>query len=216
MKLQPMIFAFSIVMFTFIPTASADENENAREVLEKVGKKYDTLVDAQVKFAQKVKFEVANVQQTASGILILKKGNKYRVDLEDQTIVTDGQTVWKYSASQKQVLIDHFKMDERSLSPERILTGAPEDYTPALLEKENLGRTETIVLKLVAKRDDAFVHSLKIWVDDATWLIKKVDFVDASGKETEYTVSDIKTNLGLADSRFTYQIPEGVEVVDLR
>jgi outer membrane lipoprotein-sorting protein len=40
--------------------------------------------------------------------------------------------------------------------------------------------------------------------------------IDANGKKTEYVVNDIKLNTGLQDSRFAYQIPQGVEVVDLR
>jgi outer membrane lipoprotein-sorting protein len=40
--------------------------------------------------------------------------------------------------------------------------------------------------------------------------------VDVNGRETQYTVRDIDINTGLDDSRFVFDIPEGVEVVDLR
>lgn len=202
-----------MVMCTFL---AAGATENAQEVLDRVRKKYDSMVDAQIKFSQTSKFELSKVEQTVSGILLLKKEHKYRVEYDDQTIVTDGETVWKYSASQKQVLIDHFKMDDQTFSPERILTGAPSDYTPAVLKKERLGKAETTVLKLAAVHEDSYVQSLKLWVDEGTWLIRKVEYVDVGGKRTEYTVNDIKINIGLDDSRFTYKVPEGVEVVDLR
>ena len=57
---------------------------------------------------------------------------------------------------------------------------------------------------------------MKLWVDNSTWLIKKAEILDVNGKQTEYVVTDIKTNVGLEDSRFTFQVPEGVEIVDLR
>ena len=42
------------------------------------------------------------------------------------------------------------------------------------------------------------------------------ELTDVNGKVTTYTVSDIKLNPGLSDSRFVLQIPEGAEVVDMR
>ena len=179
-------------------------------------KKYDSIYDAQFRFSQKVKFEMARTEQLVSGTLLLKKENKYRVELEEQTIVTNGETVWSYSLPNNQVLIDHFKMNDRTFSPERILTGAPEDFAATVVGREALGKSSAIILKLVPRDDQAFVRTMRIWVDDGTWMIRRVELVDANGKETQYTVSDVKINIGLQDSRFTYQIPEGVEVVDLR
>lgn len=190
--------------------------DSAQDVLERMKKKYDSIYDAQFRFSQKVKFEMARVEQLVSGTLLLKKENKYRVELEEQTIVTNGETVWSYSLPNNQVLIDHFKMNDRTFSPERILTGAPEDFAATVVGRETLGKSSAIILKLVPRDDQAFVRSMKIWVDDGTWMIRRVELVDANGKETQYTVSDVKINVGLQDSRFTYQIPEGVEVVDLR
>lgn len=190
--------------------------ESAQDVLEKVKKEYDSIVDAQLKFSQHTHFEMTNIDQTVSGTLLLKKTNKYRVETSDQTIVTDGRTVWSYSVPNKQVLIDHFKVDENSITPEKILGGAPTDFTTTLLGNEKVGRTETVELKLDPTNDQSMVKSMRLWVDNSTWLIKKAEIVDVNGKETEYVVTDAKTNVGLDDSRFTFQVPEGVEVVDLR
>lgn len=190
--------------------------DDPRAILEKVKEKYESIADARLRFSQKVNFEVAKIEQNVTGTLLLKKGNKYRVELDGQTIVTNGETVWSYSGAQNQVLIDHFKMDERTFSPERILTATPTEYTPVFLGKERVAKTETVLLKLTPVSDDAYVKTLKLWVDASTWMIKKVEYADMSGKRTEYLVHDYKINIGLDDSQFTYQVPEGVDVVDLR
>ncbi|MBI4535252.1 MAG: outer membrane lipoprotein carrier protein LolA [Ignavibacteriae bacterium] len=190
--------------------------QTAQEVLEMVKKKYDSINDAQLKFSQKARFELARIEEHANGTLFVKKGNKYRVELEEQTIVTNGATVWSYSLPNNQVLIDNFKLQDNPFSPEKILTGAPKDFYATTLGRERVGKSEAIVLKLVPKDDQSVVKSMKLWVDDGDWLIKKVEISDVNGKQTEYLVNDIKVNIGLTDSRFTYQIPEGVEIVDLR
>jgi outer membrane lipoprotein carrier protein len=190
--------------------------ETAQDVLEKVRKKYDSISDAQLKFSQKSTFELSKIEQNVKGTLLLKKTNKYRVETDDQTIVTNGETVWSYTVSTKQVLIDHFKMDQNAMSPEKVLSGAPTEFSSALLGREKLGKVEVVVLKLIPTNSQSLVKTMKLWVDIATWLIRKVEIADVNGKQTEYMVTEVRTNIGLQDSEFTYQPPEGTEVVDLR
>jgi outer membrane lipoprotein-sorting protein len=100
-------------------------------------------------------------------------------------------------------------------SPERILTAAPEDFAAALLGKEKIGSQETVVLKLLPT-GEGFVKSLKIWIGESDYLTRKVEMVDANGKETTYLVSELRVNTGVPESRFTLKVPEGADVVDLR
>jgi chaperone LolA len=190
--------------------------QKAEDVLEKVRKRYDAVNDAELRFSQKVRFPLTKVEQQLSGTLFIKKKNKYRVEMDEQTIVTDGQTIWSYSAANNQVMIDNFKQDEQSLSPEKILVGAPDNYTATIVGEEKLGGNETTVLKLVPKGEQSFIHSLRLWVDQKDWMIRQVEVVDLSEKQTLYTVLQLRTNTGLQDSRFVYQIPKGADVVDLR
>ena len=190
--------------------------ETAQELLDKVRQKYDSVTDAQLKFSQRVVFGASRIEQKTSGTLFLKKKNKYRMELGSQTIVTDGKTVWSFSVPNNQVLIDDFKLDERSITPERLLTGSSGDFYATLIGNEKLGKVDVVVLKLVPKDDESIIKSMKFWVDESTWFIKKIELVDVNGKETEYVVDDLQVNVGLQDSRFVFKISEGVQVVDLR
>lgn len=205
-----------IVLATVMSRLLLAGEETAQEVLENVRRKYDSINDAQLKFWQKTTFEFSKLEQNIHGTLLLKKTNKYRIETGDQTIVTNGVTVWSYTVSAKQVLIDHFKIDEHAISPEKVLTGAPTEFLSTFLGKEKLGKAGVLVLKLVPNNDQSLVRTMKLWVDNNTWLIKKVEIDDVNGKQTEYLVTEMKMNIGLQDSDFTYQPPEGTEVVDLR
>ncbi len=190
--------------------------DTAEEVLGRVRDRYDDISDARIYFTQLVTMSIAGIEQKVSGTLYLKKSNRYRLELPERTVVTDGKTVWSYSVPNKQVLIDRFKLTPGSLTPEQILTGAPEDFTSTLLEPERIGDSKALVVKLIPRNDASLIQSLKLWVDDQSWLIRKVELIDVNEKKTEYLVRDIKTNAGLPDSLFTYRIPAGVETVDLR
>jgi outer membrane lipoprotein carrier protein len=190
--------------------------QTAEDVLGSVRAKYETIQDAQLTFTQRSTFAGSKVEQSATGTLLLKKKHMYRVELEGQTIVTDGKTVWSYSRPTNQVLIDLFNADTRGLTPERILTGDTEEYAATVLEHETVGGGELIALKLVPRPDRTAGGIIRLWVDAKSWLIRKAMLVDDSGKVTLYTVNDIRINAGVPSSRFVYEIPEGVEVVDLR
>ena len=213
--MQKRMFAIVVFLVAVCFSLFAAE-DTAQDVLERMKKKYDAINDAQLRFSQNTRFELSKVEQHVNGTLFLKKDNRYRVEMDDQTIVTNGETVWSYSVSNKQVLIDHFKMDENSISPEKVLTGAPTEFTSTLLGKEKIGRTDVVALKLAPKKDQSMVKMMKLWVDNSTWLIKKAEIIDVNGKQTEYLVMDVKINTGLQDSRFTFEVPDGAEVVDLR
>jgi len=206
--------AWFLLLFASLGMFSA--SQSADDVLEKVRKRYDAVTDAELRFAQKIRFSMTKVEQQVSGTLFIKKKNKYRVEMDDRVIVTDGETIWSYSTANNQVVIDKFKQDEQSLSPEKILVGTPDNFTATLVGEEKLGAFETTVLKLVPKDEQSFIHSLRLWVDEKEWMIRQVEVVDVSEKQTIYSVLQVRTNTGLQDSRFVYQIPKGAEVVDLR
>lgn len=210
------ISALRIALIALLLAPASVLADDAQDILARVRKKYDSVTDATLKFTQEVRFPLAGINQRVEGKLQLKKTNKYRVELEGQTIVTDGQTVWSYAVATNQVLIDDFKLNERILSPERLLTAAPGEYTSRVVGNERIGTTETVVLALTPKSEASPVRSLRFWVDEHTSLVKQVMLVDVNGRETQYTVRDIDINTGLEDGRFVFDIPEGVEVVDLR
>jgi outer membrane lipoprotein-sorting protein len=75
---------------------------------------------------------------------------------------------------------------------------------------------ETYVLKLVPKDDQSFIKSVKMWVEDGTWVVRKVQIIDVNDTETVYTVVELKINTRVNDALFTFTPPAGTEVVDLR
>ncbi len=208
--------AGTFVILLFAPLSMLFASQKAEDVLDKVRKRYDAVTDAELQFSEKVRFPMTKIEQQLSGTLYIKKNNKYRVEMDDQVIVTDGQTVWSYSASNNQVVIDRFKEDEQSLTPEKILVGAPENFTATVVGQEKIGAYETTILKLVPRDDQSFIHSLRLWVDEKEWMIRQVEIIDVSEKQTTYAVLQVRTNTGLQDSRFVYSIPKGADVVDLR
>lgn len=188
---------------------------DAREIIENVQERYADIDDAVITFSQSVRFKVSRAEQTTDGTLSFKKPNKYRIETEERTIVTDGKVSWSWNPRNRQVIVDHYKEETHSLSPEQLLLSYPKDYYSTLVGEEKVEGQSAYVLKLTPKEDNSFATAMKIWVGK-DWLIRKVEITDVNGAVTTYGIRKVQLDTGLSDDLFTYRIPKDAEVIDLR
>jgi chaperone LolA len=190
--------------------------QSGKEIIESLKKKYASIDDAVVKFEQTVKYGVSKFEQSFSGTFYFKKKNKYRIETDQQIVVTDGVTSWLYSKVNNQVIIDKYREDKDTSSPEKFLLSISDEYIPVILRTERNEGKKIYILKLTPRDENSSIESAKIWVVEGDLQITRVEITDISGTVTTYSVKSIKMNSGVEDSIFKFSIPSGVKVVDLR
>ncbi len=206
------ILKISIVIFLSF-FVNAVYSQDAQEIIKNVQSKYNSTKDAQATYSQSVKYSSGSTQ-SSSGIIYIQKEDKYRIESKNETIVTDGVTSWSYSKKKKQVVIDNYKNDGNTFSPNKFLFNYPENFYSDLDGSETISGSDCYVLKL-SPRHKGSVKSAKIWVDKEENLIRKIT-INSSESSTTYSLKKITLDAGLASSKFTFSPPEGVEVIDLR
>ncbi len=218
--MRRIIIVTMTVVFAFGAAESQSTGRTkltATEVLEKVEEMYATVNDASAEFTQTVSFKYAKIEQSFSGTVSMKKKNKYRVESQQQTLVTDGATVWAYSPVNNQVLIDTYRESPNTFSPEKFLVGLPKNFRAALVDDNTPEGHAATVLKLLPKSDvSKFVKSLKVWINDNDWSVRRVEYIDLNETRTVYSLKSITFNRGISDERFAFKVPEKAEIVDLR
>jgi outer membrane lipoprotein carrier protein len=207
-----------IIVLALSATAgyAQESNFTAKVITDKMQNRYEMIDDATASFTKHVKLGFSDIEQTYSGMIAIKKPTKLRMEAENETIVTDGVTVWLYSPVNNQVIIDKYKENQNSVSPENFLLNLPQNYYATLLAVGKEKNLPTATVKLVPKDDRSFVKSVKIVVEQGTWNVRTITVVDVNDTETTYTIKDLKLNTNLTDKTFVYTPPPGVEVVDLR
>jgi len=188
-------------------------SQTAQEIIKKTQDKYESISDAKATFSQSYKGS-SGKSQSASGTIYIKKGNKYRIETGGQIIITDGTTSWTYSPKKKQVVIDNYKEDGSSFSPNKFLFSYPENFYSDLDGEDKVGTTDCYVLKL-SPRTSGNIKSAKIWIDKTDFIIKKINVNSKEGSNT-YTLKDVNLDAGVAGSKFTFSPPSDVEVIDMR
>ncbi len=206
----------SIITASLVFLALAFADEKGDRIIEKLQKKYHAVKDATVSFTQEVKFGATGAEQSFSGTLYMKNGNRYRIEMEDQTIVTDGESVWRYTGMNKQLLIDKYREDPRGFSAENILVNIPERFTSVVLGKEKISDLETLILKLTPKEERSAAKWMKLWIDEGEVIVKKIQILDLSDNLMIYSIDTISFNTGLSAKMFHFETPDGANVIDLR
>lgn len=213
--MKPML-KFVLIFFAAIASMAQEKELTVDHVTDNLRRRYEMIDDANAQYEQHVRFGFSNVEQTFHGTLIMKKPNRYRIESEHQVIVTDGATVWAYSKANNQVIIDKYKENSNSLSPEQFMLNLPDSYYVSMLGSEKSSDGIIAQLKLVPKDDRSFVKSVKLFVEEHGWMVRKIVILDINETETTYKVKDVKLNSNIKEKTFVFETPEGAEVVDLR
>jgi len=206
---------FPIILPVLLLTPPA-ESITAQEIIHKVEERYESLNDFQAVFQQALYMDEADtVGYLASGTLWVKKPVRFRLELEHQTTVSDGRTLWTYVPDNNQVLVDAVDTTGGSMRPDQLFLTYFQDAEAMLCGTEQVAGFDCYHLCLEPDEETA-VASLQVWVDRDNWLARRLTFTDDGGMITHYRFTEMQINPGLADSLFVFQAPDTVEVIDMR
>ncbi|MDZ7411376.1 MAG: outer membrane lipoprotein carrier protein LolA [candidate division KSB1 bacterium] len=193
------------------------QNNNADRIISRVRATYEKLEALAADFQREYTWALAGETQTLTGKLYLKKGDRYRVETDLQTIVTDGKTVWTHAVDKQQVFIDHMTKSPENPLPRDLLIKYTNDFKAEYLRDERWEQGDCHVVRLTPRlEEESFAKSVTVWVDKKNWIAVKIEQVDLNENLTVYKLHNVVINPTLADQLFTFKIPENVEVVDWR
>jgi len=150
------------------------------------------------------------------------QGNKYRLILEDQIVVSNGETIWNYVPSLKEVQIyneqtETSDRDMASFSPIQLLHLYEHGFVPIACQQIIIDKIQYDQVKLLAKEKGSDVRQLILVIDRASHQIKSMQVLEKDGIVHNFNIMNLAIQAKLKDTYFEFQMPtEPVEVVDLR
>jgi len=235
-KMIHVVLALLLLVPVSAQVWGAEKKASLADVVSALEKGYSSLQDVQADFAQKTVIAGINREQRGSGELLLKKPAsatamfRFNYLKPKQQIVSNGKQVWFYLPENRQVMVssvtDMFK-GGNSIAL-NYLTGlghVSRDFT-ASFAQEPRDKNGNYLLELQPKSPSAVLSKLQLTVSAAAVehflrdgsvqdifpVIASV-IHDAGGNQTRIDYSRVRVNKGLANSRFTFKVPQGVEVV---
>jgi outer membrane lipoprotein carrier protein len=200
------------------PAQAPAARESAAELARQLQAHYDAVRDFSADFTHTYEGGVLRKKTTERGAVVIKKPGKMRwtyTSPDEKLFVSDGVKMYAWIPADRQVTVSTLPAGDEPATPLLFLLGRGNivrdfEATPATLPD---APPDTYALRLVPRRRVTEYDSLIVAVDRATMRLRVLVAHDAQGGTSTFTFSGLKENVGAPDSKFTFTIPRGAEVV---
>jgi len=219
-KMASKILAWLILILAATTTgahSSAADGRSAEQIVDSLQKNYDATVDFVADFRQETEVKTLNRNLKAWGKLTFKRPGKMLWRYEEpkgQIVLADGKNLYFYQPEQNQVIKSPLSNAFRSDIPLSFLLGLgnlKKDFSVALKGADE----NQYVLRLEPKGDLGGFSEVLLGVSRGTSDILWVSVRDAASNLTTIRFSAMRKGIGVQESLFRFQLPDGVDVVEL-
>lgn len=196
---------------------AAEQAKNDAEVVDNLQKSYESAVDFTADFRQETELKTLNRTLKAWGKISFKRPGKMLWRYEEpkgQWVLADGKNLYFYQPDQGQVLKSPLKSAFRSDVPLTFLLGIGNLKRDFKVTSKGVEGGQYVLL-LGPKDGSAGVDEVTLGVDRQNFAISWARIRDPAGNVTTVRFSNMRRGVGLADSVFRAQIPDGIDVVDM-
>jgi outer membrane lipoprotein carrier protein len=202
-----------------LPTgqSAATESGSADPIVDRLQKNYDATVDFIADFQQETAVKTLNRKLKASGKLYFKRPGKMLWRYEEpkgQFVLADGKNLYFYQPEQDQVIKSPLKNAFRSDIPLSFLLGLgnlKKDFTAILKATED----NQHVIRLEPRGELGGFSEVLVGVDRNSSDIEWISVRDAAANLTTIRFSDMRKGVGVQESLFHFQVPDGADIVEL-
>ncbi len=150
--------------------------------------------------------------QEVHGRMWLSRPGKFRWEVDapyEQVVVSTGEEVTLYDPDLEQATVQ--PLDQRvTHTPALLLSGSADELTGSYdVSRQQQGSSETFTL--VPKDPDTLFEELKMTFRGEA--LNLLQMTDSTGQRTAIEFDNVRMNEPLDDSRFTFEIPEGTDVI---
>ncbi len=190
---------------------------DAVAIVDAIQKQYDATHTFQARFVQKSYLKILGQSQKAEGSVSIKKPGKMKWDYkapDRQILVSNDQGLWLYLPDEKQVTKMKAQSIYSSNTPALFLAGRgklTESFTIGKVTEEN----RLYVAEFIPKDKGQNLSKMVLLADKKNYQIVGYRVYDYLGNKTEILFSNIQTNPNLKEKLFQFEVPKGVELIDL-
>jgi len=204
---------FTILLIALSSTLFA-QDQVAKDVLDKLSTTTKSYKNMTIGFDFIFKNTSQNIKETQKGILILEDKN-FRLEMDAQTIINDGESQWVYLADMNEVQIIEHDPADNMMSPNKLFTIYEKGYKYTYLGAEAEKGRRLQIIDLFPEESGAFIK-VTLAVDAAKNQLHKITMHDKNGGTYTYLITAFSSNTTIKPFTFNAADFPGVEVIDLR
>jgi outer membrane lipoprotein carrier protein len=197
--------------------AQNTKDPKAQEILKAVSAKYKSMKSLSASFKITTQDQKSKTTDSQTGNLVVK-GDKYKLTLKGQEVLSDGSTVWTYLKESNEVQVNAATEKTEGITPTNIFTIYEKGFSTKYIGEKNEGTRTLQQIELVPDDSKRSYFKIQLFIDKKDKVISSAKIMNKNGSILNYSMEQFKMNPDTPDALFAFDKTKypGVEVVDLR
>lgn len=211
------IISFSLILiFTLTLTHAQDKDLKAQNILKEATDLARTYKSIQISFTYTMENKEASIKDSYSGTLLMQ-GDRYRVDVGGQRVISDGKTIWTYIKDADEVQIHDADDSGEAMVPSKLLTTYSDDFKAKLIREDIENGKKNWVIDLTPSTGKSF-FKVRLTIDQTKKQVTSFAIFEKNGSTFTYKIKEFKTNVTLDPNTFVFNKKDypGVDIIDMR
>lgn len=214
MRIRLLILLF---ISGFIKYSYGQYDPKALTILDVMSEKYNSLGSYSASFTYVLENDLESIHEEFAGNIIVK-GDMFKLDLGDQEVYNDGETMWTYLKDVNEVNIDYYFPEDEDMTPSSIFSAYKRGYKYIFLEEETIDNAIYNVVDLVPDDQDKPFFKVRLWIKKNDHSLYRWKLFDRTGNTYLYTITKFNDTYNAKEAEFTFDASKypGVTEIDLR
>lgn len=186
--------------------------------LDAIQARYDGIGDLTAAFVQTSYTAALGRESVHNGRVTMKRPGRIRWEYsapDERVIVLDAETLRIYSPVDAQLQVAG--IEQGSVSPTALSFLLGGGVLRDFFRAEGIDDPKRAELGLrLRPRDESSFELIELWVERETYQLRESVLLDLFKNRTSVRFESIEENVGVDESAFEIDVPEGTEVIDLR
>ena len=197
-------------------TECFSQDEKSNEILQQLSIHTKSYENINVDFDFNFKNITQEINEKQKGNIKIK-GNKFRLELEQQIIISDDTTQWVYLKESNELQIMEYDSLDEMISPNKLFTIYEEGYKNNYVELKNENGLSLHIIDLFPIESNSF-QKIQLQINSEKIQLHNIILFDKNGGSFTYLITKFTSDADLDNNLFkfnTEEYPE-IEIIDLR
>jgi len=197
--------------------SNAQYDPKAKSILDAMSEKYKSIASFKANFSYNMRSPAEKIDEKFTGDITVK-GDKYHVNLDEQEIYNDGETVWTYLKEENEVTVTDYEPDPDDPSPTAIFDMYKDGFKYIFIKEKNIKKEKCLLVDLDPEDKNRSFFKIRLTIRKSDKTIKSWEIFEKNGRVFEYAINNFneKARVTENDFRFNEKKYKDVELIDLK
>ena len=212
-----LLFLTSVACFSQDTLIINTNDSISTQILQELSEKTKSYQNIKADFKFTFENTSQDILEEQDGSISIQE-NSFKLEINQQIIISDGSTQWIYLKESNEVQIMEYDVEDDMMSPSKLFTIYEKGYKNSYIELKSLNGKNMHIIDLFSIESNAF-KKIQLQIDADKNQLDNIILYDKNGGSFTYLITNFKTNFentGDNTYKFIAEDYTDVQIIDLR